>query len=171
MNDVEKFVLAPLFRNEVADLTGLIVRDDDLTGVRWMDKAAVKFGDGEQLLLFDGHDDVRCQTVTPVGRWLRFFMNSQAFGKPARHPGFGDCQDVDMAELMPHRSGPMKRAWRSSRGAVHGNDVLEGHTERAQAGHAHGSHREVLMIRIDLELNRARKLELVLLFIGGECPP
>ena len=73
-----------------------------------------------------------------------------------------------MAHLVPQRRAPVEVAGLARRGAVHRDDLAEGHAQRAQPGHAHGAHGEVFVIRIDLDLHRAGQLHVVFLLVGGE---
>jgi len=52
----------------------------------------------------------------------------------------------------------MKAAGWPPGGAVHGDDVVKGHAQRAQAGHAQRAHGEVFVIGIDLHLDGALQL-------------
>ena len=132
-----------------------------------MDETAVDLGHGQKLLIPNRHDDVGRDPVAPVGVGGCLLVDRKPLGEPADYPVVGQRQDVHVAELMPECAGPVELSRRATRGAVHRDGVpagsVESHSKGSQAWHAHGADREILVVGVDLDLHRLRKLVLVLL--------
>ncbi len=73
-----------------------------------------------------------------------------------------------MAHLVAQRARPVKFPGFASGRAVHRDHLPEGHTERTETRHTQRAHREVLMIRIHLDLHRAVQLHVVLRLVGRD---
>ena len=50
--------------------------------------------------------------------------------------------------FVPQRAAPVELARGAPGGAVHRDEVAEGHTEKADAGQCRNAHREVIVIRV-----------------------
>ncbi len=123
--------VAPLFVDVIADASGLEVGDDHLIRIAWTDESAVELRDRQQLLVANGINHGRIQPIAPIGRCSGLLMNCHAFGEPARHPVIRRRQNVDVAQFVPQRAGPMKGPWPSAGRAVHRDDCPERYAERA----------------------------------------
>ncbi len=71
----------------------------------------------------------------------------------------GDGEREHMGHLVPERAAPVKLAGLTSGRAIHRNEIAERDAEQADARQARSAHREVIVVRINLDRHRLRGLE------------
>ena len=152
----------------VEDAARLEVRDDHLLGVLRVHEAAIELRDRQELLLRHRHDDVGRQAVGPLGLALPLFVHRDALGEPARRAMVRHFEHEHVVRLVPQRARPVERSRLASRRTVHRDHRAKRDAERAKARHPERPHREVLVIRIDLDLHRFLQRRRVLLPVGRE---
>jgi hypothetical protein len=101
VHHVEQFVLTPLFLYEVTDAAGLEIGHDHLGWILRIDKATIEGRHRQELLVANGDEYFRSQTISPLRRTLAFFMHRETFGEPPRHATVRRGQDKYMAHLVP----------------------------------------------------------------------
>ena len=153
VNHVQQLVVTPLLGDVVADLAGLEIRNNHLRRIGRVDETAIEFRHRQQFLSSDGLDHVG-SSDRPSRARRRLFVHRHPFGEPARDAIFRHRQHVYVAHFVPHRAGPVEVPGGGRTGCP-SRPRAERHTQRAQARHAHGAHREIFMIGIDLQLHRA----------------
>src|SRR5437899_4957794 len=85
MNHFQQFWFSPLFFYEIADTTCLKVGHDNLRWILRIDETSIQFEYGEQFLIANSDNYLRCEAVSPFRRVLSFLMHCHAFRKPARN--------------------------------------------------------------------------------------
>ncbi len=91
------------------------------------------------------------------GEAATFFMDSEAFRKPARNEVLRCRQHIDVTQFVPHRACPIETAGRTRGRAVHRDHQAERYAEQTSlARQAKSSNNEVVVIRIHFESHRPR---------------
>ena len=100
--------------------------------------------------------------AAPLGARLLLLVDRDAFGQPARQPLVRHLQRDDVRQLVPERRFPLELARRPRPRRIHRDDAAEAGAERADhAGQADVADREVVVLREDLDEDRALRRELV----------